>query len=302
MHSKAWRVFMVDLLKYRVLSIVFSLAIVLGFIGTASYRYLHRESVFTYSVDFTGGTQATLRFSQPVVSEKIKKIISKQWDGVTLREFPAQNELLIRVKEVETDSKGLADRMRQAIITKMPDVDVKVMSSESVGAGIGQELRSRSMWAVLIALFALLIYIALTFWSFSYAVGAVVALFHDALVMLAIFLFLDREISIGLIAAMLGVLGYSINDTIVIFSKIRDTFKTMPSASVYDVVNAGINQTLRRTLLTSISTALAVMPMLFLGGEALRDLSLTLLVGIVFGTYSSVYIASQVMMSLYRGE
>lgn len=293
---------MVDVLKYRGFTLAFSFFIVLAFIGTAGYRYSTRGSIFSYSVDFTGGTQVTFKFDKPVEAAVLKNALETTWQHVTIREFPAQHELLVRVNEVSTDSKGLAERMHSTIKSNMPDVDVQVVGSESVGAGIGKELRSKSFWAVLWALLAMLAYIAIRFWSFSFAFGAVVALFHDALVMLAIFLFLDREISIGLIAAMLGVLGYSINDTIVIFSQIREKIAAMPQASLYDIVNAGINKTMRRTLLTSLSTALAVGPMLILGGEALRDISLTLLIGIVFGTYSSIYIASQVMMTLYHKE
>ena len=127
-------------------------------------------------------------------------------------------------------------------------------------------------------------------------------LFHDAILMLAVFLLFDREISVNVIGAILAVMGYSINDTIVIFSQIRDNAKKMSHDSLKTIVNVSLNQTLRRTLLTSISTGLAVVSMLVLGGEALRDFSLALLVGIIVGTYSSIYIASPVMMLLDRGS
>ena len=130
--------------------------------------------------------------------------------------------------------------------------------------------------------------------------GAVAALFHDAVVMLAMFLFFDREISTNVICAILAVLGYSINDTIVIFSRIRENLKSMRGTPLRDIINASLNHTLKRTLLTSISTGLPVGVMLIFGGEALFDISFALLIGIVFGTYSSIYIASPIMMLLYK--
>lgn len=294
---------MINFVRYRALMAVYSVSIIIAFCGVYAYKYYSRGYGFTYSVDFTGGTQVLLKFSKPIDSAVVKDIIAAQgWHGALIRNFSSQ-ELLIRVKEFSNDSQGLATKMQQAIKQAIPDNDITVLQSEAVGPGVGETLRWQSIRAVLIALIAMLAYIALRFWSLAFAVGAVVALFHDALIMLAVFLFLDREISINVIGAILAVLGYSINDTIVIFAQIRDNIKKMGhTASIEDIVNISINQTLKRTLLTSFSTALTVTAMLILGGEALRDFSLALLIGIVFGTYSSIYIASPVMMLLYRKE
>jgi preprotein translocase SecF subunit len=155
--------------------------------------------------------------------------------------------------------------------------------------------------AFLFVLIAMLGYIWLRFWSVAFAVGAVVSLIHDAVVIVAAFLLLDREVSSNLIFAVLTMLGYSINDTIIIFARIREHLRTMPGRPIEEIVTLSINQTLRRTILTSFATSLTVLAMLLLGGEALRDLSIALMIGIVFGTYSSIYIASPVMIMLYRG-
>ncbi len=154
----------------------------------------------------------------------------------------------------------------------------------------------------MLGLILMLMYIAWRFWSFAYASGAIVALFHDAIVILLFFLLFDKEISMNVIGAIMAVLGYSVNDTIVIFSRIRENLKSMRGVSTDQVVNISLNQTLRRTILTSASTGLVVMALILLGGEALRDLSLALFIGIVFGTYSSIYIASPVMLLLYNKE
>ncbi len=293
---------MVDFLRYRSITAVFSIVMIASCAGMFLYNYSTRGYAFVYSVDFTGGTQVLLKFNQEVGTDKLRDIFEKkEWSGVMVRTFGPQ-EVEVRVKEFSNDVKGVAERMRAAVQEALPDSQVTVLKSEGVGAGIGADLRWKSIRAVLFALLAMLAYIAFRFWSLAFALGAVVALFHDSLAMLAIFLFFDREISVNVIGAILAVLGYSINDTIVIFSQIRDNFKKASHLPLGDVVNMSLNQTLRRTFLTSVTTSLTVGAMLILGGEALRDFSLALLVGIVFGTYSSVYIASPVMLALGSSE
>lgn len=289
---------MVNFLKYRTVTALSSLGLIVAFAGVAIYRQQTRGMVYSYSVDFTGGTQVLFGFDQPVDSTRVKQIIvDNGWANASTREF-GDNEVMVRVKEFEGDTIGLAERMKDVVQKQMPDNTVQILQTESVGAGVGADLRGKSTYAMGVALVLMLLYIAMRFWSVAFAAGAILALVHDALVMLAIFLFLDREISINFIAAILTVLGYSINDTIVIFSQIREFMKKRKDVSLDVIVNDSLNYTLRRTMLTSISTGLPVLVMLFFGGEALRDFSLALLIGIIFGTYSSVYIASPIMMLL----
>lgn len=293
---------MVNFLKYRKVTALSSLALMVAFVGVAIYRQQTRGSVYSYSVDFTGGTQVLLGFGQDVEGSQVKQIITDSgWPNASIREF-GKTEVLVRVKEFEDDMIGLGERIKDSIQQAMPDNTVEILQTESVGAGVGADLRGKSMYAMAVALILMLLYIAMRFWSFAFAAGAIVALIHDAIIMLAIFLFLDREISINFIAAVLTVLGYSINDTIVIFSQIREFMKKRKGVSLEEVVNDSLNYTLRRTMLTSISTGLPVLVMLIFGGEALQDFSLALLIGIVFGTYSSVYIASPIMMLLQPKE
>jgi len=283
--------FSFDILKYRLVAAGISLSILLA----AGVMYMSGKR-FTYSVDFTGGTQVQMQFATPMTSDTLRSILSNAgWPRISTRSF-GEKDLLIRVSEVETDAKGLGERIRQAIIAADPESSPVIMQSESVGKGIGASLRYNSLKAIFFGLLAMLMYILVRFWSLGFAFGSVVALAHDALIMLALFLLFDREISTNVIAAILAVLGYSINDTIVIFSQIRTNMHKMSSVSLYDIVNRSINQTLRRTMLTSISTGLPVASMLIVGGEALRDISLALMIGIVFGTFSSIFIASPIMM------
>lgn len=291
---------MVDFLKYRVACAIYSVCLIAAFAGTYFYKEHTRGQAFTYSIDFTGGTQVLLKFDKPIHSSSVKEAVEKAgWPGAVIRDFSTQ-EIVVRVKEFSNDAKGLGDRITQAVAAAMPDVNVTLQESEGVGAGVGATLRSKSLQAVLMGLLAMLLYIAFRFWSLAFAAGAIVALAHDAIVILAAFLFLDKEVSINLIGAILAVLGYSVNDTIVIFAQIRQNLKKMAGEPLSKIVNVSINQTLRRTLLTSFATALTAASMFILGGEVLRDFSLALLIGIVFGTYSSIYIASPVMMLLYK--
>lgn len=291
---------MIDFLKYRLVCAIFSLVIFAGFIGLYSYRVATRGYAFSYSVDFTGGTQIRLRFSQPTTDNQIKEILeSKGWNNAVMRDF-SPTEILVRLKQVSTDVNGLSDTIKQALQEAMPGNKVEILEVDSVSGGIGEILRWNSIYAVGLALLLMLLYIWFRFWSVSFGVGAVVALFHDAMVILFAFLLFDKEISINVISAILAVLGYSINDTIVIFTKIRQNIKTIKNTSISKIVNISLNQTLRRTILTSFATTLVVLSLLILGGEALRDLSLALLIGMIFGTYSSIYIASPIMLALYK--
>ncbi|MGA9531048.1 MAG: protein translocase subunit SecF, partial [Candidatus Babeliales bacterium] len=232
--------------------------------------------------------------------ELIKAALEKNgWRNPVIREF-GDKEYLVRVKDSVSDVRVFSDQMKHAIMSDAAISQITILQEESVGPGIGEELRWKSVRAIGVALLVLLIYITLVFRSYAFAVGAVVALVHDALAMLALFLLVDRDISLNVIAAILAVLGYSINDTIVIFSSIKKNLQDSHGLPLYAIVNKSIQHMLRRTLLTSISTALTVGSLLLFGGEALKDFSLTFLIGIIFGTYSSIYIASPVMMLLYK--
>lgn len=290
---------MINFLKYTRITVLISTALIVAFGITAVYRYQTRGSVFSYSVDFTGGTQVLFKFDTFVDNAIVRQVVAdKGWSNPSARPF-GENEVLVRVREYESDARGLGQRMQAALQDALPNNTVTMIQTESVGSGIGAGLRGKSIKAILFVLILMLLYIGLRFWSFAFATGAVVALIHDGIIVLAIFLFLDREISNNFVAAVLTVLGYSINDTIIIFSQMREFLKRRTTETLDEIVNKSLNYTLRRTLLTSFATGLPVTVMLIFGGEALRDFSLALLVGIFFGTTSSIYVASPVMMLLY---
>lgn len=292
---------MIDFLKYRWFATAFSVIIFTTFLGTYYYKYTKNNGVtFNYNVEFTGGIQVFLGFGKPVTGEQISHVLeSAGWERPVTREF-SPTEYIVRVKKETADVKGEAEQIRNALKDGLKDDAVVIKSTDSLSGGMGEKLRTNSTWAVLISLVLMLIYIALRFWSFAYAMGAVVSLFHDAVVILAVFLIFDKEISINVIGAILAVLGYSINDTIVIFARIRENVNRLPNKSIYDIINISINETLSRTMLTTLATLLVVVALFIFGGEILRDLSLALLIGIVFGIYSTIYIATPVVLWLYR--
>ena len=298
----------IDFLGYRYVCFALSLILFASFFGGAWYKYSTRGSVFLYSVDFTGGTQILLDFSKPVSSETVETILkNNDITGSSAREF-SDHEVLIRLKPLQESKedagvlamKDLAENIRLMLQNNLPDTTVKVLQTDSVGAGIGAELRQNSFWAIIIALIGMLIYIWCRFWSIAYGVGSVAALTHDVVVILSFILWFDYEISMNVISAILFILGYSINDTIVIFARIREVVAKKTNASMVSLVNTSINETLRRTILTSFATLLVVLALLIFGGEVLRLLSISLVIGIVFGTYSSIYVASPVMLFFYK--
>lgn len=283
-----------DCLKYRFVCAAFALALVIA--SAWAYRYY---GGFNYSVDFTGGTQVLLKFDKAVGAEAVKALLAEHgWKGADTRSFAA-NEVLVRVQEFSSDVYGVGEKIRVDLQKAMPGSTVSVIGTDSVSQGVGGDLRWNAVKAVAIALLLMLLYVGVRF-QFAFSVGAVTALVHDALVIAAFFLLTRREISIDVIGAILATLGYSVNDTIVIFTKIRENLKKMRGASLEKVINVSIMETMRRTLLTSFSTGLVVCSLIVFGGEILRNLSITLLLGIIFGTYSSIFIASPIMLLFYK--
>jgi preprotein translocase subunit SecF len=291
---------MINFLKYRFLCGIISVIMFTVFIGDFIYKKQTTGSAFTYSVEFVGGTQILLKFQDTVSSNQIKDILEHAgWPGVVTREF-SDREIIIRVKEVSTDVRGLGEKIKQILAEQLPANPVAILKTDSISEGIGEALTWNSILAIIVSLFFMLLYIGWRFWSISFAVGAVVSLIHDAIAILLFFMLAGKDISTNTIMAVLAILGYSLNDTIVIFTRIRENIVAKSSLSMDEIVNLSINQTLRRTILTSFATSLVVIALILLGGETLRDLSLALLIGIVFGTYSSIYIASPVMLLLYN--
>jgi preprotein translocase SecF subunit len=248
-----------------------------------------------YSIDFTGGVLVQLAFEKPVEIEQVRNALTGVV-GLTdydLQQFGGENRLIFRTAEMgqEDIRKALDEKLRVAF----PDNPFTQERVEAVGPKVGAELREKAVLAVLYGMVGILIYVAFRF-EFHSGVAAVIAVFHDVIITFCAVVITGREISIAVIAALLTIVGYSINDTIVIFDRIREGVGLWRK-DPYDVIlNRSINQTLSRTVVTGGTTLVSLLFLFLLGGEVLRDFSFTLLVGIVFGTYSSVFVASAILL------
>ena len=282
-----------NFLKYSVPSVLFTLVI----IGAGIASYLTKGG-FRYSVDFAGGTELRVRFQKPIDTDAVKKVIHDDWQG-TVFSVVGSPELIVRVQETPDKVSDLDKQLLASIDKVSPDNPGTILQVMSISRTISDNLWAVWLKAIIIALVLLVLYLTVSF-RLAFALGAVIALAHDALIVLACFLLLDKEISIDFIGAIMAVLGYSINDTIIVFSRIRHNMKKLHSESMYNIVNISINERLRRTILTSGATALVVLSMFIFGGDTIRDFALVILLGIIFGTFSSIYIASPIMMLLMK--
>ena len=276
-------------------SVLFTLVIIGA--GVASYFV---QGGFRYSVDFAGGTEMRVQFERAVDLEAVKAVIHDQWQG-TVYGVIGTPEIIVRVQEMPEKVDGLSDKILTSINSVSSENPGKLVQINSISRTISDKLWMVWLKAITIALLSLVAYLSMRF-QFAFAIGAVIALAHDAVIVLACFMLLGKEISIDFIGAIMAVLAYSINDTIIVFSRIRQNMKTLKGKSLYDIVNISLNERLRRTILTSFATALVVVSLFVFGGESIRDFALAILLGIVFGTFSSIYIASPIMMLFMRSQ
>ena len=286
---------MIDFLKYRHVC----LAISTVFLITGITAYFIKGG-FNYHIDFAGGTELRVSFAQSLPTARLRSALNKKgWKDPVIQSIGTDKKsFLIRVADVQ---ENIEKRFVVDIKNALPDNHVVVDHVDWVGAEVGKNIQWDALKAVLLSLLLILLYVSIRS-RYRYAIGAVVAIAHDMIAVLIVFLLFGEQLSLYVLAAILAILGYSLNDTIVIFSRIRENLKKMKGISEKEIVNISINQTLRRTILTSFSTFLTVGSIFLLGGQALRGFSLAMLIGIVVGTYSSVYIASPVMLALGPSE
>jgi preprotein translocase subunit SecF len=244
------------------------------------------------SIDFTGGTIAQLQFQEEIqIVELRSKLIKNNFSDVEIVEFGSPKEVLIKM-QVSGSSNEISEELNNIL-----EGDFIIRRIESVGPKIGKELQSDAILAIILALSMILIYIGFRF-DFYYAIGSVMALIHDVLITLGIFSLLSYEIDLSIVAAFLTIVGYSLNDTIVVFDRIRENFPKYIKNTLKEVINISLNETLSRTIITSLTTLIVVMVLFIWGGEVIHLFSFALIVGVLIGTYSSVFIASPVMAFL----
>lgn len=246
------------------------------------------------SIDFEGGVLVQMKFQTSVATEEIREALSDAgYPKAEIQRFRTGNDVLIRAPVVEGED--VTENIKNALSDRFQDNPFEVRREELVGPKVGEELGKNAIWAIVIGLGAILIYVAFRF-EFRFAVAAVAALFHDVLVTLGIFSLTGKEVSLAVVAAFLTIVGYSLNDTIVVFDRIREDLRKYHREHYDGVINASINETLSRTIVTSLTTLLVVLFLYFIGGEVLRDFAFALLVGVIVGTYSSIFVASPILV------
>ena len=253
---------------------------------------------FNLGIDFTGGTLIEVGYQEDVPLDRVRSALEKAgYGGGSLQHFGTLRDVLIRIPPVdETSSAELSNKVFRALSEEAAGA-VELRRVEFVGPQVGDELTEQGGLAVLYALIGILIYVALRF-EWRFAVGAVVATVHDVVITLGLFSLLQIEFDLPVLAAVLAVIGYSLNDTIVVYDRIRENFRKVRKGRPVEIINAALNQTLSRTIVTSGTTLLVVVALFFLGGEIIHGFALVLLVGIIVGTYSSIYVASSAVMAL----
>ncbi len=247
-----------------------------------------------YGIDFKGGTLIELRSEKTINASLIRDSLNTMNLGdINVKKFGKKGDFLIKVEQKNENNSDLIPNIKKKLTDSL-NAEVDFRRVENVGPKVSSELLESSIIAISLALAAMLFYIWVRFeWQFS--VGSIVALFHDVVITLGIFSFLSLEINLSIIAAVLTIVGYSMNDTVVIYDRIRENLFKYTKISISDVANLSINETLSRTIITSVTTLLALISIYILGGEILRGFSFAMILGVLIGTYSSIFVASPIL-------
>ena len=272
----------------RKIAVVFSAIMLLASIASLSINGL------VLGLDFSGGTQVEVGYQEPAdVAELRQKLESAGFEGPVVVHYGSETDVLIRLQG--KPDQGLAEEIYQVL--QNGDKQVELRRVDYVGPQIGEELREDGGMGMLAALIVVMLYVAIRF-QFKFSVGAVLALAHDVIITLGVFSMARLEFDLTVLAAVLAVVGYSLNDTIVVSDRIRENFRKIRKATPVEVINESLSQTLWRTINTSVTTMLVLLALFFLGGELIHNFAIALMIGVGIGTYSSIYVAATVMLAM----
>lgn len=283
----------VDFMGKRRWSFLFSgIMVVLGIVAIIQ---IARGSA-NLGIDFAGGTAVQLKFDQTIrVDEARKALEANGLTNAELQEFGQENKLLIRLKASTTIEEKVAERVVAVFTKEFPSNNFVVDSSTEIGPAIGQKLQQDALIAVVISFAGIILYVAARF-ELRFGIAAALATFHDVLAVLGAFYVLDKEFTLLVVTALLTLAGYSMTDTVVVFDRIRENLRMRRRDSEETIINNAVNQVLSRTIVTSLTVVLVLIPLTVVGGEVLHDFSLALLWGVIFGTYSSIFVASPLLL------
>ncbi|MFO7936845.1 MAG: protein translocase subunit SecF, partial [Kiritimatiellia bacterium] len=256
-------------------------------------------------VDFTGGSAMTFSYEKQAAMGDVRAVLGNIDKGAVPQYQStldgSSSMLLVKTGTSEINGESVSALIEEAFAQKLPESGFKLAGEEGVGSEVGADLKSAARWAVSVSLIAILLYVSIRF-EFGFALGGVAALAHDAFITLGLFSLTGRQVSLPIIAALLTIVGYSINDTIVVFDRIREDLRKDPKTDFRTLCNRAINSTLSRTVLTTLTTLIALTVLFVFGGGAINDFALAMLIGVVAGTYSTIFIATPVMLAWYKGR
>ncbi|MAD45923.1 MAG: protein translocase subunit SecF [Oceanospirillaceae bacterium] len=280
----------INFMGMRRIASVLSIAMIVIAIAAIAVRGLN------LGLDFTGGTLLEVEYETPVALDSVSAVLTEAgYRDVTVQNFGSETDVLVRMSEAFRDNLG--NEVLGILQENTANNQLTLLRSEFVGAQVGEELRDEGGLALLLALGIVMIYVAVRF-QFKFSVGAVVALFHDVIIIIGLFALFQWEFDLTVMAALLAVIGYSLNDTIVVSDHIRENFRVLRKGDSEEIVNYSINQTLGRTIMTSLTTALVLLALMVVGGDIIHNFSVALMIGVLVGTYSSIFVASNILMAM----
>jgi len=284
-----------DFLRFRKMAYIIS-----GVLVFASLISLALQSGPRYGIDFTGGRVLEVSFSKSPEISKVRTLLEENtWTGIEVMSIRERPWVMFRVPmELDEQYSDFSEKILQVMRLHFADEDgykIEILSNEKVGPKVGEELRKKALWAILFSLLAMFIYITIRF-QFRFGVASVIALFHDAFITIGIFSILGVEITLPIVAALLTIVGYSINDSIVVSDRIRENMTKLRRLSFKEIANKSLNQVFSRTIITSATTLFVILCLLFLGGTVIHDFALAIFIGVIIGTYSSIYIVSPIVV------
>ncbi|MGZ3494660.1 MAG: protein translocase subunit SecF [Thermodesulfobacteriota bacterium] len=283
----------IDFIGIKKITLLISTVVILICFGSIFFH-----GGLKYGVDFSGGLLIQIKFSKPIgISELRGALDAMGSKEAMVQAFGGENEFLIRVEKSSEELEAMSKNIQASLQQQFKDKPFEIRRAEVVGPKIGKDLKKKALWAVGLSLVAILIYVAFRFHEISYGLGGIISLFHDVIVVYGAISILGIEYSLNVMAVVLTIVGFSINDTIVIFDRVRENIKKMRKENLETIFNVSINETLGRTILTNGTVMVVVLILFFFGGPVIHDFATAMVVGMITGTYSTVYIASPVVLA-----
>jgi preprotein translocase subunit SecF len=288
----------IDFMGIKKFAFAFSGALVLlGLVGVAQIYRGHAN----LGIDLAGGTSIQLKFQKPVSMDRVRQLLAGAGHGeANLQEVSGENILIIKVRAKGGEEKMVSDQVVNLLRQAFPDNPATVESVAEIGPAIGRKLRSDAILAMAVSALAIIVYLAWRF-ELKFGVAAAIATFHDVAALVGIFFLLGREMDLLFITALLTVAGYSLTDTVVVFDRIRENIRLRKKTTFSETINLSVNEVLSRTVVTSLTVFLTCLSLLFFGGVVLKEFALALTIGVIVGTYSSIFVASPII-AIWRGE